>query len=156
MAKAPRIPVLHIFHNQDAELYLATVREDKVYLKNEKVAQFINRGVFTVQCQKKMPKRFKALIYLDGKAETAHLSNEEYQKFTETVGEKIETSTQDFQTIPLTEEKIFEPLTDKDRQTVVKREIAKQLGKFRPMETWQFFVIIGMIVGVYVLTVLFR
>ena len=125
--KTPEIPVLHIYHTQDAELYRANIREDKVYLHDEKVAQFSNRGVITVKDSRtRSKKRFKVLLYLDGKADCAQIPGE-------------------LQTIPDSKETIFEPLTDKDRKTVVKREIAKQLGKFKPLETWQFVVILGML-----------
>lgn len=130
--KTPEIPVLHIYHTQDAELYRANIREDKVYLHDEKVAQFSNRGVITVKDSRtRRKKRFKILIYLDGKADCAKL-----------------------QTIPETQETIFEALTDKDRKTVVKREIAKQLGKFKPLETWQFVVILGMLGAVIALEII--
>lgn len=138
MAKQPKIPVLHIFHNRDGLAYKATIREDKAYLKGEKVAKFENQGVFTVKGIK-LSKRSKTkfLIYLDGKSETAHMKI----KKKPTGREK---ATENFQLIPTTEE-LFEPLTDEDRKTVVKREIAKQLGKFKAMETWQFIVIIAML-----------
>lgn len=127
MAKQPQIPVLHVYHNQDAELYYATIREDKVYLHDEKVAQFSNKGVFTVKDLLRRKKRkFKVLLYLDGKADCASTPGE-------------------LQSIPETKESVFEPLTDKDRRTVVKREIAKQLGKFKPVETWQVLIIIGLL-----------
>ena len=120
MTKEALIPVLHVLHNQDIELYDAKIREDKLYLNNEHVAQFTNAGLFTVKDhRKKKTKKFKAVIYLDGKADCAR--------------------------IPETQETVFEALTDKDRKAVVKREIAKQLGKFKPMETWQFIVIIIML-----------
>ena len=147
MAKTVKIPVLHIYHSQDAELYKAAVREDKVFLKNEKVAQFTNRGVFTIKDKRgRITKKFKALIYLDGKA-TCASTPEEAKK-------ALEENTKNpdrLQTIPTTAETIFEPLTDKDRITVVKREIAKQLGKIKPMETWQFVAILGLIGAVLAL-----
>lgn len=126
MANEAKIPVFHVQHNQDIELYDAKVREDKLYLNNEKVAQFCNSGVFTVHDKrKKKTRRFKAVIYLDGKAEA--------------------TKVKPIETIPDSAETLLEPLTDKDRKNVVKREIAKQLGKFKPMETWQFIVILVML-----------
>ena len=135
------MPVLHIYHNQDAILYKATIREDKVYLKGERVAQFSNKGVFTVKDETHRKKRkYKVLIYLDGKAETAKIGKEK-----EKAVKEAEKNPDILQTLPETKETIFEPLTDKDRITVVKREIAKQLGKFKPMETWQFIVIIAML-----------
>jgi hypothetical protein len=143
--------VLHIYHNQDADLYPAVMREDKIYLMNEKVAQFINRGVFTIRVHGKLPKKFKALIYLDGKAECAKLTATEYEEFTKTEAQK----TEQFQVLPETKETIFEPLTDNDRITVVKREIAKQLGKFKPIETWQFILLIALIIGGYVINFIF-
>ena len=137
------MPVLHIYHNQDATLYKATIREDKVYLKGERVAQFTNKGVFTVKDETRRKKRkYKVLIYLDGKAETTKIKSDEQ---IEADLKKAELNNAHFQTLPETDESIFEPLTDKDRITVVKREIAKQLGKFKPMETWQFIVIIAML-----------
>lgn len=143
IGKAPKIPVLHIYHNQDASLYKASVREDKVYLKNERVAQFTNKGVFTVKDETQRKKRkIKMLIYLDGKAETAKILDSETSA---AKLKKAQEETKEFQTIPETKETLFEPLTDKDRITVVKREIAKQLGKFKPMETWQFIVIIALL-----------
>lgn len=139
----PEIPVLHVYHSQDADLYCAKVREDKVYLRNKTVAKFINRAVITVSVRKKLPKKFKLLLYLDGKSECAKLSKEsDYSEFAE---DKTATVTSEFQTLPETSEKLFEPLTDEDRKTVVKREIAKQLGKFKPMETWQFILIIALL-----------
>jgi len=126
MTREAEIPVLHVLHNQDIELYNAKVREDKIYLNNEHVAQFTNSGVFTIKDhRKKKSKKFKAILYLDGKATC----------------EKI----------PDSEESILEPLTDKDRKNVVKREIAKQLGKFKPMETWQFIVIIAMLAAAIII-----
>lgn len=137
LAKTPKIPVLHIFHSQDAELYNATVREDKVYLKNEKIAQFSNRGVFTIKDERgRKKKRWKMVIVLDGKAKAGKIRD------TLTNDEKL---LLELQQIPDPTETVFEPLTDKDRVTVVKREIAKQLGKFKPMETWQFVVIIALL-----------
>lgn len=145
MAKTPKIPVLHIFHNNDAHLYYAKVREDKVYLKGEKVAQFTNRGVFTVKDYTQRRKRkFKALIYLDGKAKSCKIG-----------GEKAEQLAKEFLILPETEETIFEPLTDRDRKIVVKREIAKQLGKFKPMETWQFILIITLLAALIAIQFIF-
>ena len=143
--KQPEIPVLHIYHSQDAELYRAKIREDKVYLKDEKVAQFSNRGVFTIKdLRGHKKKKFKALIYLDGKVDCAKIkttTDEEKKKALE----EAEKNPKQLQVIPETQETIFEALTDKDRKTVVKREIAKQLGKFKPLETWQFLIIIGLL-----------
>lgn len=150
--KTPKIPVLHIYHNQDGDLYRATIRENKVYLMNEKIAQFQNKGVFTIRVHGKLPKKFKALLYLDGKAECAKLTPTQYEGFTEKNAE----ATEQFQTIPNTQETVFEPLTDKDRITVVKREIAKQLGKFKPMETWQFIALMALVIGGYVVSFVFR
>lgn len=118
MTKDVKIPVLHLHHNNDAELYYAKVKEDKTYLDNENVASFCGRSVINVTDRRgKHKKRFKTLLYLDGKTECVIIPD------------------------PETETDLIEPLTNKDRRTVVKREIAKQLGKFRPMETWQFLII---------------
>lgn len=160
MAKLPTIPVLHIYHSQDAELYSATIREDKVYLKHDKVAQFSNKGVFTIKDRRgRKAKKFKAVIYLDGKACCASVPQkeaewaQEHGKLTD-AQEANSKNPHKLQVIPDTEEMIFEPLTDMDRKTVVKREIAKQLGKFKPLETWQFAVIIGLIGAVLALEVI--
>lgn len=153
LGKDPKINVLHIYHSQDAELYKATIREDKVYCKGDKVPQFTNRGVFTVKDTRgRKNKKYKMLIYLDGKAKTAKPTNGEQMKKdmiaenkaeAEQIGKNIsDVLPSDLVTIPDNAELLFEPLTFKDRVTVVKREIAKQLGKFKPMETWQFVVII--------------
>lgn len=163
----PTIPVLHVFHNQDAILYRAKIREDKVYLKGEKVPQFTNRGVFTVKDVTGRNKRkFKMLIYLDGKADTATPTNGKDMKAkilaentasAKMVGKKVEDviNLASLQTIPDNVELLFEPLTFKDRITIVIREIAKQLGKFKPMETWQFIVIIALIIGGYIVNFIF-
>ena len=143
MGKTPKIPVLHIYHNQDGKAYNSNVREDKVYLQGEKVAQFSNRGVFTIKGLKLAKRsKLKCLIYLDGKAKTVKITSEEEKK---KLIELAEANPDELQVIPETMEMLFEPLTDKDRVTVVKREIAKQLGKFKPMETWQFIVIIALL-----------
>lgn len=129
MTREAKIPVFHIFHNNDIELYTCTVREDKVYLENENVATFSNRGLFTVKDHRgKRLRKYKALFYLDGKTETVHIPESEEQ-----------------------ENNFIEPLTNKDRKTIVKREIAKQLGKFRPIETWQFILIIIMLAAILAL-----
>jgi hypothetical protein len=141
IAKAPKIPVLHIYHNQDATLYKATIREDKVYLRGEHIAKFTNKGVFTVKDETKRKKtKYKVLIYLDGKAETAKIPKDK-----EAILKEAEENPETLQTIPETGESVFEPLTDNDRITVVKRQITKSLGKLKPMETWQFIVIIALL-----------
>lgn len=163
--KTPQIPVLHLYQNQDGYLYRANIREDKVYCKDDKVAQFSNKSVFTVTTKTKLPKKFRLVIYLDGKANTcqAQTGQEMKQKLieenkAEAAQNGIKESTINLtklQEIPDNIETIFEPLTYKDRITVVKREIAKQLGKFKPMETWQFGVIIGLIIVSIVLGAIF-
>lgn len=153
MARETKIPVFHIFHNQDVELYEAKVKEDKVYLDNERVAQFNNSGVFTIKDHTgKRLRKFKAVIYLDGKAQTSEIkskkeiidtaiadTNQEVLEKNPALKNKI---IEKLQRIIDTAESIFEPITDKDRKTIVKREVAKQLGKFKPIETWQFVLII--------------
>ena len=139
MGKTPKIPVLHFYHNQDGVAYPATIREDKAYMRGEKIAQFTNHGIFTIKGLKLSKRgKIKCLLYLDGKSETAHLKVDKKISGKEKVNSTL-------QTIPDTQETIFEPLTDLDRKTVVKREIAKQLGKFKAMETWQFIVIIALL-----------
>lgn len=152
MTKDQQIPVLHIYHNQDAEIYRATIREDKAYMKGEKCAEFSSKGIFTVK-DNLHKKKFKMIIYLDGKANTCQQQNGKEMK-KKIVAENKEVAAMEnidkdtinqekLQEIPDNLETIFEPLTFKDRITVVKREIAKQLGKFKPMETWQFGVLIA-------------
>ena len=137
-----RVPVFHVHHNQDIELYYAKVREDKVYLKNAKVAQFTNSGVFTVKDERRKKKgKFKALLYLDGKATATEIKSEEDYKKQQ---EKNAKDPSKLQTIPDSQESLLEPLTDNDRKQVVKREVAKQLAKSKVMQTWQFVVLIGL------------
>lgn len=151
------IPVLHVFHNQDVKLYRAKVREDKVYLLGEKIAEFDNKSIFNMTRNKVgKPKRFKFLIYLDGKANTCQIQTgaEMAKKLIQEnaiiekemnipIGSSL--NLEKLQELPPNVERIFEPLTFKDRITIVKREVAKQLGKFKPMETWQFIVLIALI-----------
>lgn len=160
MTKETLIPVLHIKQNQDIELYNGRVKEDKVYLKNERVAQFTNSGVFTVVDKRgNVKKRFKAVIYLDGKANCSEIKskkeiidtaitemNPDAEKNNPGITVKIEGQ---LQRLIGNAYSIFEPLTDQDRRTVVKREVAKQLGRFRPIETWQF-VLIMVLLGVLI------
>lgn len=145
----PQIPVLHIYHSTDAELYRATIREDKVYLKGEQVTQFNNNGVFSVKDRlSRNPRKFKMLIVIDGKATACQIrSKEDITKnvLAQTEPENKEKVQATLQTLIGTAESIFEPLTDHDRRTVVKREIAKQLGKIKPMEMWQFGVLIALV-----------
>lgn len=156
MGKTPQIPVLHLFHNQDGELYRANVREDKVYMKDEKIAEFSSKAVFTISDKLgRKTRKFKCIIYLDGKANACQIQTGKDMKdklLKENAVAAAEQgiteptiNTTKLQEIPDNIETIFEPLTFKDRITVVKREIAKQLGKFKPMETWQFIVIIAML-----------
>lgn len=138
MAKEPEIPVLHVFHNNDIELYYAKVREDKVYLNNKKIAQFSNQGVFTIKDRRgKVTKKFKAVIALDGKMSTAE----------QDVGE--------LETIPKSAA-IFEALTDNDRKEIVKRELAKQRAQQKAIETWQFIVILAMLGALIAMQFLIR
>jgi hypothetical protein len=149
MPKTPLIPVLHIYHSQDAELYKATIREDKVYLKGEQISQFNNKGVFTIKdVRGRSKKRFKLLIVIDGKVKACQIRTQNEIKanvLAETTPENRILTEIKLQTLPDTMESIFEPLTDHDRRTVVKREIAKQLGKLKAMETWQFIVLIALV-----------
>ena len=152
--KTPKISILHIYHSQDAELYHAKIREDKVYCKGDKVPQFTNKGVFTVKdTRSRKKKKYKLLIYLDGKSITAKITNgkqlkkdlkAENKAEAQAVGLKLEDvlNLTELETIPDNLEMLFEPLTFKDRVTIVKREVAKQLGKIKPLETWQFILII--------------
>ena len=136
------MPVLHIYHSQDAEVYKATIREDKLYLKNEKVAQFSNSGIIAIKGIKLAKRsKIKCVLYLDGKAEAIKLTD----KQKEATIKLAEKNPDNLQVLPETKETIFEALTDKDRITIVRREMAKALGKFKPMETWQFIVIIAML-----------
>lgn len=160
MTKDTLIPVLHVKQNQDIELYKGKIKEDKVYLQNERVAQFTNSGVFTVIDKRgKTRKRFKAVIYVDGKANCSEIKSKEEiiktavaemnpdaEATSPGITEKI---TEQLQRLVGNAYSIFEPLTDQDRKTVVKREVAKQLGRFRPMETWQF-VLILILLGVLI------
>lgn len=166
MAKTPVIPVLHLYHNQDASLYRATVREDKVYMRDEKIAEFSHSAVFTITDELGRKKRkFKAVIYLDGKANACQIQTgkdmkDKIKAENEALAKEqgITESTINIaklQQIPDNIETIFEPLTFKDRITIVKREIAKQLGKFKPMETWQFVVIIAMLGAAIAVSIIF-
>lgn len=151
------IPVLHVFHNQDVKFYKAKIREDKVYLEGDKIAEFSSKGVFTLTKNKLgKPKKTKMLIYLDGKSNTSQIqTGKEMKQHLIDSNAPIELEMKlpigstlnldKLQTIPDNIETIFEPLTFKDRITIVKREVAKQLGKFKPMETWQFIVLIALI-----------
>lgn len=156
MTKETVIPVFHIKQNQDIELYAGRVKEDKVYLKDQRVAQFTNSGVFTVIDKRgKTKKRFKAVIYVDGKDHCSEIKSK--KEIIETA--IAETNPNELKKNPGLKEKIegqldrlignaysvFEPLTDQDRKTVVKREVAKQLGHFKPIETWQFLIILIML-----------
>jgi hypothetical protein len=155
MPKNPQIPVLHIYHSQDAELYKATIREDKVYLKGDQVSQFNNKGVFTIKdVRGRSKKKFKLLIVVDGKVKACQIRTQNEIKanvLAETTPENRPLIETKLQTLFDTMESIFEPLTDHDRRTVVKREIAKQLGKLKAMEMWQFMVLIGLVAGVLAL-----
>lgn len=149
MVKNPKIPVLHILHSQSARLYNAVVREDKVYMRNNQLAQFSDKAVFTVVDETQRKKRkLNMVIVLDGKATASEIRTPREMKekiLSETKPERIEVVNAMLETLKGTTESIFEPLTDHDRRTVVKREIAKQLGKIKPMETWQFLVLIGLV-----------
>ncbi len=151
-----QIPVLHIFHNQDAVIYKAKIREDKAYMHGEKIAEFSSKAVFTIINTLGKPKKFKCIIYLDGKSNACQIMkgiNMKKKILEDLLPIEKEmllapTSTiniEKLQEIPDQVETLFEPLTFKDRITIVKREIAKQLGHFKPMETWQFIVIIAML-----------
>ena len=166
--KVVKIPVLDFKHTQDVNLYLAETREDKAYLENSQVAQFENRAVFTVNNRiGKLPKKFKVILHLDGKADCC------VQRVSQEFKEKIKAENEaaaaevgrplshvlkiaQLEVLPDNLETLFEPLTFKDRVTVVKREIAKQLGKFKPMETWQFIVIIALVAAGIAVSVMFR
>lgn len=152
MTQETFIPVLHVKQNNDIELYKAKLKEDKVYLKNEKVAQFTNAGVFTVIDKTgKKKRRFKTLIYLDGKANCSEIkTKQEIIEAAKTEMDPLAEQNNPGVTVKVENQlerlignaySIFEPLTDQDRKTIVKREVAKQLGRFKPIETWQFLLI---------------
>lgn len=153
MTKETAIPVFHVKQNQDIEVYRGKIKEDKVYLEDGKVAQFTNSGVFTIVNKlNKRTRRFKAVVYTDGKAECAEIrpADEIIERAVSDMDPKnIEKNPELKDKITGRLERllgnaysIFEPLTDQDRKTVVKREVAKQLGKFKPLQTWQFVLII--------------
>lgn len=163
MTKTPELPVLHIYHNNEAYLYPAKVREDKMYCRGQKVPQFDNSAVLTVKdLRGRVPRKFKMAIYLDGKAKVAKRQDGKTMKVgvklqnqaeIDWINEQLKTDykiddvlmVDKLETIPDSVETLYEPLTFHDRVTVVKREIAKQLGKFKPMETWQFIVIMALL-----------
>lgn len=157
MAKTPQIPVFHIYHNKDIALYRATVREDKVYCRDEKIAEFENSAVFTITDELGRRKRkFKAVLYLDGKANACAIqTGKEIKNKIQTENPAQTINLEKLQSLPDNIETIFEPLTFKDRITIVKREIAKQLGKFKPMETWQFVVLIALVSASIVVNFIF-
>ena len=155
MTKETLIPVFHVKQNLDVELYKGKVKEDKVYLKEGKVVQFTNNGVFTVIDKRgKKAKRFKAVIYLDGKDHCSEVKSK--QEIIETsIAEMDPSAIENPELILEVKDRlerlignaysIFEPLTDQDRKTIVKREVAKQLGRFQPMTTWQFILLMILI-----------
>ena len=164
--KTPTIPVMHLYHNLDGEIYRCNVREDKVYLKNGKVAQFNNRSLFTVTDRLgRRPRKIKIILYYEGKATACYPQSWQEIKnkfgsleYMNMLDEQVKNKTinlEPLQTLPPNCETLFEPLTDNDRITVVKREIAKQLGKFKPMETWQFGVLMAIGIASIVLNFIF-
>lgn len=170
MTKAVQTPALHIFHNGDADLYNARVRENNIYFDNGKIAKFNNSSVLTVHdfihkkgVIRKRTTRFKAVIYLDGKGECADIMTAEEiaQAWIQYCAGQMDLGTEkqknlknawknnvekpgDLQKIPDSKETLIEPLTDQDREVAVKRMILKALAAAAGMKTWMFLVIIAL------------
>jgi hypothetical protein len=156
MTKESQITVFHVKQNQDIDVYKGRVKEDKIYLKDSTVAQFTNSGVFTIVDRRtQKTRRYKCVIYLDGKKDCSEIREKEEiisKAITEMDPHELEKNpdlkekiTVQLQRLIGNAYSIFEPLTDQDRKTVVKREIAKQLGKFKPISNIQFAVLLIML-----------
>jgi hypothetical protein len=134
MAK-DKIRVLHVKPTKEIDVIESDVEDDKVIVqKGDKEPQFSNECVYNIKFISKtrligrlanrLRKRESALIYVDGKS---------------------------FCEKPKSEGDFTEPITDKDRKDVVRKEILKTLGKYQIMKPWMF---IGLLIPIIIVIIL--
>ena len=134
MAK-DKIRILHVKPTKEIDVIEVDVEDDKVIVqKGEKEPQFSNECVYNIKpisktrligrLANRFRKREPALIYVDGK----------------TFCEK-----------PKPGGDFTEPITDKERKDVVRKEILKTLGRFQLMKPWMF---IGLLIPIIIVIIL--
>lgn len=120
------VKVLIIGPNKNMNVAKFPIEENKVIIKKDKYEPFFDAEcIFPMKEISTMPifgkmitkrrKREPGMIYILGKPKAEKLKNPK--------------------------DDLFEPLTDRERKQIVKREVAKTLGKFKPMSTAMFAIL---------------
>lgn len=104
----PKITVIHIFGNKQADVYEAHIQEDKITARDDNTPNFDVTDVIDMKLPFNiLPKRRRTVIFRDGKIDCV--------KF-----------------IPNVEAE-FSPITKKDRKQAVNRLVSNALSKLKPL-----------------------
>jgi hypothetical protein len=132
-----KIKVFHVKNTKNIDIIQAEAKVDSIKIEADKEPKFTPEDIFNVKETSTVPllgkfinsrrKRKQCVIYVDGK-----LSCEKLSKANE----------------------LFEPITDDDRKNIVKREIAKTLGKFQMMKPVMFIVLMILLVIILIMQIL--
>lgn len=161
--KTPLIPVMHIYPTQDAIIYKTRIKDGIAKIDDNKIAKVGSKNIFTIYDKTGTKKRkFKCIIYLDGKVEACSVQNgldmktkmiEQDKLIRQELNLPLEGSLTlaELEDIPSDKRAVFEPLTLRDTAIMVKREIVKQMSRAKAMETWQFGILAVLVVAGIVL-----